>query len=299
MSVYPDRIEQLDRKVSRKAELCGQLAEMSARKEALEKEVFSLRINAHNEQADVDNLEGFSVKNLLMNLTGKKKEIFAKETREAKEAKSQYDNALFQMEQLTRLYTLAQEEFDSLRGCEMEYWNVLLTAYATGEDRRFILNALTDRLQVMVAQLEETAILIRETAEKAQNVLENLRNLRDGNASLNGTARDLTLRGYLLGGQGKLNRFREIITEICASLSVHPVSDELTALASGIFDLEENTLSDPMITKMEIEQRLLDAIAAVKRARERLLKMGPLLDTVIEERRCELSRYRDELRVLY
>lgn len=286
--MYQKQIAQLSEKVRRRAELKALLSDLTEQKKKAEEEVFALRIKAHNEQADVDNLESFSVKNLFMKLTGKMEETLARETKESRDAKAQFDRAKFHLEHLKQQYEQAITEFQSLKGCEMEFWNALQTACASDPT---VIPTLTHRIHEIIPELKDTSLLVIQALEMSDNVLDNLRNLRDGNATLNGTARELTLRGYLLGGQKKINSFRAVTAQISDMLSQHPVGEPLKQLAFPLFDLETDTLSEPMISKPEIDRRLLDAIHAVKAAKERLSEIGPLLNDSIEELNQRLLRY--------
>lgn len=113
-------MDELKMRVRRKAELEQQLLDLEAEQKRLKKEVFDLRIAANNEQADVASLEGFSVKGLILGLTGKKEERLEQERREARHAKYQYDLATARLAGIERQMEDIPAQMESLGSCEEE-----------------------------------------------------------------------------------------------------------------------------------------------------------------------------------
>lgn len=120
-------MDELKMRVQRKAELEQQLLDLEAEKKKLGKEVFDLRIVANNEQVDVANLEGFSVKGLILGLTGKKEERLEQERREARHAKYQYDLATARLAGIERQLEDIPAELENLGSCEEELLERLQT----------------------------------------------------------------------------------------------------------------------------------------------------------------------------
>ena len=135
---------------------------MENEKEALSKELFSLKINAHNEQVDVDVLNMFSLKNVFYAMTGKKRDLLEKEHSEARAAKERYQNAAFHFEQLLRRIEADKAEYISLQGCETEYWNCLCSVIDTSgsiEDM-WIQNAYCQRA-IQLSEICSKIILLK------------------------------------------------------------------------------------------------------------------------------------------
>lgn len=105
-------------KVQRKALLEQQRMELLQEKKQLEKEVFDLKIAAHNEQVDVEALERFSVKGLLLKMTGKHEEMLETERREARTVKAKYDMAAARLERVCTQLAQIDRELPELAGCE-------------------------------------------------------------------------------------------------------------------------------------------------------------------------------------
>lgn len=102
----------------RKLELLELTEKLENERKTLEAEVHRLKIIAHNEQADVDNLAAPGLKGFFLGLTGRKQEQMEQEQSEARNAKQNFDTAQ------TRLYTtknqlnLYIDELSALGGCE-------------------------------------------------------------------------------------------------------------------------------------------------------------------------------------
>lgn len=111
-------MEELKSKVMRKAELLQQLLDLEAEKKQLSKDVFDLRIAANNEQVDVQSLEGFSFKGLILSLQGKKEERLEQERREARHAKSQYDLASARLASIEQQLADIPTLLETLGDCE-------------------------------------------------------------------------------------------------------------------------------------------------------------------------------------
>lgn len=107
--------------VRRKAELLELAAKLTARQPALEQEVKKLGILAHNEQADVDNLESSGLKGLLLGILGKKQETLEREQQEARAANQQYTNAKAQLDKLTADLSGISQELNELGNCEENF----------------------------------------------------------------------------------------------------------------------------------------------------------------------------------
>lgn len=105
-------------KVRKKAVLEEQQLELQQEKKRLDKEVFDLKIAAHNEQADVAALEQFSIKGLFLQATGKKEEQLEKERMEARTAKAKYELAAARLANADIQLDQIAQALPELAGCE-------------------------------------------------------------------------------------------------------------------------------------------------------------------------------------
>lgn len=105
-------------KTQRKAELLDLTEKLNAERTQLDAEVRRLQIIAHNEQADVDNLESSGIKNILLGLTGKKRERLEKEQSEARNAVQNYELAKSKHESVIQKLDAYAKELASIDSCD-------------------------------------------------------------------------------------------------------------------------------------------------------------------------------------
>lgn len=106
------------RQAERKLELLEQKEKLEAELKLLDTEVHKLRIIAHNEQADVENLNTPGIRGLLLGMTGKKQARLEKEQTEARRARQNYETALSRQESSLSKLNQCTEELASLGNCE-------------------------------------------------------------------------------------------------------------------------------------------------------------------------------------
>lgn len=101
-----------------KLELLEQKEKLEAEEKRLDSEVHRLKIIAHNEQADVENLSVPGIRGLLLAMTGKKQERLEKEQAEARHAKQNYETAAAKQESVLCKLNQCAEELAALGNCE-------------------------------------------------------------------------------------------------------------------------------------------------------------------------------------
>lgn len=281
-------IESLRDQVLRRSELKTEIEELEVQLEKLEKELFSLKIDAHNQQADVDMLNMFSLKNLFYDVTGKKEALLQKETSEARTANNNYHTALFRFEQLNRQLESDRSELLSLRGCEDKYWNLLQEKLheAQGSERMWILENITVHLDMVISDLTAAHSAGSDALRMTDGLLQNIKNVRDWNRNLSGSARNMTMQGYLNGTQKKIGDFRKQIRFFLRKLDGLPLPAPVRENADEIFIYPENYLQE-VAGKLGAEERLCEADAAVKAADKRLKNILSQLENTIEQKKQE------------
>lgn len=105
-------------KTQRKAALLDLMDELNAERKQLDAEVRKLQIIAHNEQADVDNLDSPGIKSILLGLTGKKQERLEKEQSEARNALQNYELTKLKLESVIQKIDIYAAELASLGLCD-------------------------------------------------------------------------------------------------------------------------------------------------------------------------------------
>lgn len=113
------------RRTSLKLELLELKEALEAEATLLEDEVRKLRIIAHNEQADVENLQSPGIRGLFLNLTGKMQERLEQEQTEARHAQQDYQAAAAKLDSVLSKLAQYTEELASLGNCEDELGQML------------------------------------------------------------------------------------------------------------------------------------------------------------------------------
>jgi len=106
------------RLTARKLELLEQKEKLEAESKLLREEVRKLKIIAHNEQADVENLNMPGLRGLFLSMTGKKQEKLEKEQTEARHARQTYEAAAAKLESTLHSLNRYTEELTALGNCE-------------------------------------------------------------------------------------------------------------------------------------------------------------------------------------
>lgn len=104
--------------VKRKLELLDLKDTLESECKILAAEVRKLKIIAHNEQADVENMKSPSIKGLLLTIAGKKQEALDKEQEEARLAQQNYELAAAKLESISYKLDDRLAELKSLDLCE-------------------------------------------------------------------------------------------------------------------------------------------------------------------------------------
>ncbi|MBR3973164.1 MAG: hypothetical protein IKJ99_04345 [Oscillospiraceae bacterium] len=108
------------RLTARKLELLEQKEKLEAENKLLEERVRKLKIIAHNEQADVENLNMPGIRRLFLSITGKKQEKLEKEQMEARHAQQNLDAAAAKQDSTLHRLSQYAAELAALGNCEEE-----------------------------------------------------------------------------------------------------------------------------------------------------------------------------------
>ena len=280
MKVDRQALAMLREQVIRRTERKQEVEQLEAELEEQEKGLFALKIDMHNQQVDVDLLNRFSLKNVFYNMTGKKEALLEKETSEARTAKEKYDRELFQIEQKKRKISEYRKEITSLNGCEDAYWRLLQDCriHADGEDMEYVRAFLQQRVDELLSELDAAEAYGQMLVAEADKVLENISNVQDWNYALSGTARDMSMQGYLGGCQKRIDDLKKSIGILLWKLKGLPLSSPENVDEILIFP--ENYLLE-LAGKLGADERLREADSAVRAAKKQLQE---LLDNISRAR---------------
>jgi hypothetical protein len=121
MAYFDEKLIDLHRKRAQKARLLAQQEELKKQEETVTQKVAELEVIKQKEQADVDKLEGKSIKALFFTLAGSFEEKLSKERQEAYTALMKYEAAQRDLSAIEADLCYCQEELEKLEGCEEEF----------------------------------------------------------------------------------------------------------------------------------------------------------------------------------
>ena len=279
-----ESLEILKEKVERRTALKLILRNLQAEKETLSKELFSLKIDAHNEQVDVDTLNTFSLKNVFYAMTGKKEDLLEKERSEARAAKEKYNAATFHFDQVLQQIDLNRDTILSLHGCEAVYWQHLQNAMNDAENCKdvWIQDAFSTRLNQLIQVCESVLQNGCEAIDYSDEVQKTLLNVRDWNRHLPDASWHITMPGYLGGAMMKIENFRKQIQMLMEDLEVLPLPSRTFDNTKDIFVFPENYFRE-LTGRIGASERLNEADNAIVNAVKRIKCILQDVESVLSE----------------
>ena len=181
MTFYDDNLRVLQERVQRKAHLEPKLEELKKQKKELEPKFKRLEMYAHNEQIDVDNLEGKTLASFFYNVIGKKEEKLNKERAEAYAFAVKRDNAKRELDEVNAAITSCESELASLVNCEREYavaldkkLDFIKSSGQKDADHRFILYERISYCDNQLKEINEALAIVENAKDMAIEILNEL-----------------------------------------------------------------------------------------------------------------------------
>lgn len=125
MKYYDSDLQNLQQEVMEKGRVEAKLKDLRAQKSELQKKTARLEKEKWEEQEDVDQLNGKSLKGLFYRVTGKLGEKLSEEEAEAYAAAVKYDTAKRELETLEGEISHCERRLADLADCESRYENML------------------------------------------------------------------------------------------------------------------------------------------------------------------------------
>lgn len=236
-------------KTKRKAELLEIREKLKAECKLLDAEVRKLQIIAHNEQADVENLESPGIKSMLLELTGKKQERLEKEQGEARNAVQNYEFAKMRRESVGQRLIARESELDSLGACEVALQQLL---QIPANDA---LLDLTQLLSDIPRILEDISSLTGTLTKVSQWGA--ARAATSSTSGLAGT--DDTLRAIENKAQDALDQLKSNLSNLQKRAAAHGIQIDLAQLeqveSNYLTDLYTSALIDIRVDKITVMLR--------------------------------------------
>lgn len=274
-----DKLHELKEQVARRAKKKEEYARLEAELAAMDKELFALNIDAHNQQVDVDLLNAFSLKNLYYDLTGKKEAMLAKETMEARSAKEKLNNARFYHEQLSRELQSCKDEVNALSGCEAKYWELLNNAAASDPHAGELLQL---RKTEILDLLDKAHLSCDSALEQAYDTLKNIDHVMQWNNALAGTGWTMAMPGYLNSTQKHIETFRGLVRDFCRMLDSLPLPAEAMIPEEEILIFPKDYFRE-LTGRIGANQRLYEADTAMHDAKDRLFEIRHCIENLQKE----------------
>ena len=257
----------------RRLELKEKIMELESKLPAMDKELFALYIQAHNEQVDYENLNSFSLKNWFLDITGKKEALLDKERREAQAARLKHDTAKRQLDWVRQQLEESRGEIQDLLGCTAAYWDAL---EAAGDS------------ELLQEQRERTGKELRADLECCKNVLTDTRrvmsqvsNLHDQNRSgLN--AANTMMHSQMASMQKRINlvvREVELFIERVSNLGLR---QQIVPVGAVLIKPDESNWAE-VLSPLTRDTQLREAYLALEKAEQELLRIQTELERQIED----------------
>lgn len=156
-------LQTLLQQTRRKLELLEQQELLTAESRQLDTETHNLKIQAHNEQADVDNLSAPGIQSFFLGLTGRKQERLDKEQAEARHAQQRYASAVARQASVRQQLAECAAELEALGTCEKELQELIAfpenAALSAVVHACTVLPQIQGQINPLIADLETVATL--------------------------------------------------------------------------------------------------------------------------------------------
>ncbi len=181
MATYSDQLRALAEQLQHKQHLDARLGELTARRDALARDLRSLEASRRAEQLDVERLERRSLTGFFLAVFGKKQERLTKEREEAYAAAVRCDAAAAELAALDADIARDEAELRKLRGCEARYARLraekleaVRAAGTTEAERVLQLDTEMGRLDAELTELDEALSAGRSARATTDRMMEHL-----------------------------------------------------------------------------------------------------------------------------
>lgn len=262
-------------KTQRKAELLDLMDALKAERKQLDAEVRRFQIIAHNEQADVDNLESPGIKSILLGLTGKKQEQLEKEQNEARNALQNYELAKLKLESVIQKTAICDVELTSLGLCDESLRKLI--SFQEDTSLTILTQCITDLCRIR----DDISPLIGSLSKVSQ--LAAFRNGTSSTSALSGT--DDRLLAMERNVQDTLIQMKSDLHLLQKNVSPFGISIHTTELQG----IKDNYLTD-LYTSALITARVEKVTVMLRQLGFQLDAIKPNLASLVSKKRKEALR---------
>ena len=307
MAYFDGRLKELHRQKLQKKRLQAMELELERQRAEAAKKAAELNEIKKKEQADVDKLEGKSIKALFATLAGSKEEKLSQERQEAYAAAMKYDAALRDLQGIMRDLEHCKIELEKIEEIEEEYELLL-------EERKNSIrqeaSRRTNEVLVLEKQMEDLSHEIIELEEaldvgyRAFDLIETI--LSELQEAYNYAEMDLYMKGYWVEMQkhehihnaeniienlrNELRRFKTELADVNIEGDIQIEMDDFSEFADWFFD--------NIFTDWDIKDKIENSLSQADDTRGQITSTINLLKDMRDERmkrRIELEEDLEEV----
>lgn len=307
MAYFDGRLKELHRQKLQKKRLQAMELELERQRAEAAKKAAELNEIKKKEQADVDKLEGKSIKALFATLAGSKEEKLSQERQEAYAAAMKYDAALRDLQGIMRDLEHCKIELEKIEEIEEEYELLL-------EERKNSIrqeaSRRTNEVLVLEKQMEDLSHEIIELEEaldvgyRAFDLIETI--LSELQEAYNYAEMDLYMKGYWVEMQkhehihnaeniienlrNELRRFKTELADVNIEGDIQIEMDDFSEFADWFFD--------NIFTDWDIKDKIANSLSQADETRGQITATINLLKDMRDERmkkRIELEEDLEEV----
>jgi len=300
MTYFDEKLKDLHRQRAQKKRLEAQIQELAQQENDVAKKVAELAEVKKKEQADVDKLEGKTIKALFFTLSGSIDERLSKERQEAYTATMKYDAALRDLQGIQADIRYCKEELEKLVDCEAEYKDLYeqkknaLKMEATHKASDIMLMEKDiSSLGNEIVELEEAldaGYKAFDLADKIFTELEEAHKLAEWDTFMDSMLIDMQKHEHLNSAQdmianlrNELRRFKTELADVQIEADIQIEMDDFSKFADWFFD--------NIFTDWDIKEKIENSLVQAKDTR------GQITNTinVLKDMRDERMRKRAEI----
>lgn len=307
MTYYNEELKLLKQQTARKHQLEAQLADLQDQSRRLKNKVRQLGGVLAEEDKDVQQLEGWSLKALFYGAIGKMDEKLDQERAQAYAARLKYDAALREQGAVEEDIRQARQELKSLEGCEARYELLLREKAAalksSGSPAVDRIIALEERLTVLESRKQELTEAVwagndaLKTVQKALKCLDSAGDLAVWDAFGGGMLVDMAKHDQLDDAQrhinelqSRLRRFRTELADVTIEADIQIGVDGFLHFADFFFD--------GFFSSMAVMDRITEAQNKVKETKRRVREVLSVLEGMLADNTRETEANRAMLEEL-
>lgn len=289
MTFYDDNLRVLQERVQRKAHLEPKLEELKKQKKELEPKFKRLEMYAHNEQIDVDNLEGKTLASFFYNVIGKKEEKLNKERAEAYAFAVKRDNAKRELDEVNAAIASCESELASLANCEREYavaldkkLDFIKSSGQKDADHRFILEERISYCDNQLKEINEALAIVENAKDMAIEILNELsdaENWGDLDMFTGGKIADMKKYDHIENAEMLVSRLKKELLKLQSEIADVALDTDIDVSISE-FSSTADWLFDNIFTAASVLDQIHSSQKSIRNTLEQIKSISNTLITL-------------------